>query len=248
MIVTNCYLTQAGGGTPTAPGDIAGLSFWYDVQDLGTMWQDVAGTTPAAVNVAVARIDDKSGHGYNLTNASSAGWPILRQSGALYYLEPDGTNDSLTNSSTNIPCATVLATGMIRASADGTDSNAGFITNRSDQGSDVDFALARDGTFNRFSTNQGAGLGLCDSTHVWVNQVQTNNYSTTNVQVYSADGTGHPGSLRFPTGISLFSDRQLSSRHPTGRLYELFAYDSILSTSDRQAMENYMAARYGLTF
>lgn len=68
---------------------------WYDPSDLSSMWQDSAGTTPAAVDSPVGKINDKSGNGNHLTQATAAARPILRQSGALFYLEFDGVDDGL---------------------------------------------------------------------------------------------------------------------------------------------------------
>ena len=68
---------------------------WYDPSDLSTVWADTSGTTPATVGGAVARIDDKSGNGNHATQATAAARPILRQDGALYYLEFDGVDDRL---------------------------------------------------------------------------------------------------------------------------------------------------------
>jgi hypothetical protein len=68
---------------------------WYDPSDLSTVWQDSARTTPGAVDSPVGAIDDKSGNGNHMTQATANARPILRQSGSLYYLERDGSNDEL---------------------------------------------------------------------------------------------------------------------------------------------------------
>ncbi len=66
---------------------------WYDPSDLSSMWQDSAGTVPAAVDSPVGKINDKSGNGNHATQATTARKPILRQAGAVYYLEFDGVDD-----------------------------------------------------------------------------------------------------------------------------------------------------------
>jgi hypothetical protein len=68
---------------------------WYDPSDLATVWQDNTRTTPGAVGSAVGCIDDKSGNGFNATQATAGNRPILRESGGLYYLEFDGSDDWL---------------------------------------------------------------------------------------------------------------------------------------------------------
>lgn len=79
---------------PLFAGGVAGA--WYDPSDLSSMWQDSAGTTPAAVDQPVGKILDKSGNGHHATQAT-AGWrPMLRQDGGgHYYLEFDGVDDRI---------------------------------------------------------------------------------------------------------------------------------------------------------
>jgi hypothetical protein len=86
---------HASGFNPTTlfAGDSGG---WWDPADSATVWQDTAGTTPAGANDPVARIDDKSGNGNHLLQATSTKRPMLRNSGALWWLEFDGVDDFLT--------------------------------------------------------------------------------------------------------------------------------------------------------
>lgn len=66
---------------------------WYDPSDLTSLWTDTSRTTQATVNDAIACMDDKSGNGNHAIQSTSAYRPILRQSGDVYYLEFDGSND-----------------------------------------------------------------------------------------------------------------------------------------------------------
>lgn len=88
-------LTRRGGGafTPASLFASSESGAWYDPSDLATLWQDTAGTTPAVVNSTVARMDDKSGNGFHMLQATAASQPTLRQSGSTYYLEFDGVAD-----------------------------------------------------------------------------------------------------------------------------------------------------------
>lgn len=54
---------------------------WYDPSDLTSMYQDSAGTIPAAINQPVGKINDKSGRGNHLIQATAAARPTLK---ALY--------------------------------------------------------------------------------------------------------------------------------------------------------------------
>lgn len=74
-------------------GNINGI--WYDPSDITSMFQDVAGTTPAVVDGPVGRINDKSGNGNHAIQATAASRPVLKQLGNVYWLEFDGVDDFL---------------------------------------------------------------------------------------------------------------------------------------------------------
>lgn len=84
-----------GGFTPLSLFSAGEQGVWYDPSDISTVWQDSAGTVPGAVGQPVGKLIDKSGRGNHATQAVAASRPILRQSGALYYLEFDGVDDCL---------------------------------------------------------------------------------------------------------------------------------------------------------
>lgn len=75
--------------------------FFYDPNDLSTMFRDAAGTMPVtAVGQPVGLIMDKSGRNNHARQTTSASRPILRQNAVTgaYYLEFDGTDDFLQTS------------------------------------------------------------------------------------------------------------------------------------------------------
>ena len=70
--------------------------FFYDPNDMGTMFRDSAGTIPVTgAGQAVGLIRDKSGRGNHARQTNSASRPILRQNAitGAYYLEFDGSDD-----------------------------------------------------------------------------------------------------------------------------------------------------------
>jgi hypothetical protein len=80
-----------------APGyDPSIYAYWLDPSDLSSMKQDRTGasaTTAAAVDSPVGSWFNKGTAGGWLTAPSDAARPILRQSGALFYLEFDGASN-----------------------------------------------------------------------------------------------------------------------------------------------------------
>ena len=78
--------------------------FFYDPNDLSTMFQDAAGTVPVtAAGQPVGRILDKSGRNNHAFQTNSAPRPILRKNAAtgFNYLEFDGSDDFLITNSIN---------------------------------------------------------------------------------------------------------------------------------------------------
>ena len=97
-------------GEETASFEIADLftnneqGFFYDPNDLTTMFQDAVGTVPVTgVGQPVGLILDKSGRNNHAYQTTSASRPILRQDAVTgaYYLEFDGVDDSLQTNSIN---------------------------------------------------------------------------------------------------------------------------------------------------
>ena len=87
---------------------------WYDPSDLSSMRQgNTAGSAAAAVNAEVGYLADKSGNGNHATQATSANRPILRQSGALYYLEFDGVDDQLMLPMAGVGVSTIATVGNV---------------------------------------------------------------------------------------------------------------------------------------
>lgn len=96
--------TVIGGNTPTFDQQIQKLfangeqGFFYDPNDLSTMFQDAAGTVPVTgTGQLVGLIRDKSGRNNHAYQTTSAARPILRQNATTgaYYLEFDGSDDFL---------------------------------------------------------------------------------------------------------------------------------------------------------
>src|SRR5690606_34059523 len=108
------------------PTQLPGLVALYDISDLSSLFVERTGasaSTPASIDGVVGTVLDLSGNGYHLTASSDAARPLLRQSGGLYSVEFDGTDDSLNIGTSslfrNVEGATVVA-GYIRNSGTST--------------------------------------------------------------------------------------------------------------------------------
>lgn len=81
-------------GAPFTPLSLAPLA-WYDVGPSYCYVERGGGTTLSSVNGVVGTLRDRSGNAYHLNAPTDAARPLLRNSGALYWLEFDGTDDAM---------------------------------------------------------------------------------------------------------------------------------------------------------
>lgn len=63
--------------TGLTPQDLSSLAMWYDPSDVSTLWKDTTGTSAVTAQWdSVARMDDKSGNGNNVTQATANVRPL----------------------------------------------------------------------------------------------------------------------------------------------------------------------------
>lgn len=84
---------------------------YWDPSVLSSLWQDSARTTPVtANNDPIGAIDDLSGNGNHLVQATADNRPLYKTSGGLSWLESDGVNDFVRKAFThNQPVDRVIA-------------------------------------------------------------------------------------------------------------------------------------------
>lgn len=89
------WTPRISGATAFSPSSLSPLA-WYDVATLSSLYVErSAETTLASVNGPVGTVRDLSGGGNHLRAPTDAARPTLRNSGALYWLEFDGTDDAI---------------------------------------------------------------------------------------------------------------------------------------------------------
>lgn len=87
---------RGGGFSPRSLVSGSTMMAWYDPSDLSTLFQDSAGTTPVtASGQPVGKMNDKSGNGLHMLQATSAKRPTYTTSGGLHFLDFDGTDDAM---------------------------------------------------------------------------------------------------------------------------------------------------------
>lgn len=223
-----------------ASGDAAilalGLTAWYDPSDLSTMFQDTAGTTPAAVDAGVARINDKSGNGNTLLKATGNP-PILRSSGGLYYLEFDNTGRWLDCTGMTLTQPNDYVLGTLCNSITARDIIDGVTTRQAVVTSTTVGLFAGSGTRAAGSISNSVPYVFTCRFDGAASLVRTNGASTT---VSLTPGTNGLSGLR----VGTFSG---TTGAYVGYLYGLLIRDTVFSAGELTTVEAYMAGKSGVT-
>jgi len=219
---------------------------FYQPSDLSTLYSDIAGTTAAVVNGPVGKMLDKSGNGNHLTSPVDACRPILRQSGALYYLEFDGTDDGMR-------AAFAMTQPMDRISSVRQISWTSPDNIFSDYDNGVVLALGQDGTSpaiymqSTFGSNINTSDLAVGSDGV-ISERWDGASSSLQIDLLTAL-TGSGGSASAGGLLLACRNADVSNCYATAniRFYGAFQRSGTLSAAEKLQVQNYMAALQGRT-
>lgn len=232
---------------------------WYDPSDLATLWQDTAATTPVTADgQAVARIDDKSGNGRHMTQATAAARPLYKTAGGLHWLEGDGVDDTMASAGTvNVTPGMTVA---MAAKSLGTGSNSSYSTFavRTSSANRLDLQVRSNATpFHRVTSiariSSGATLTVTgDVSTAAFAFVADARFDGAGLTLAYNDGNGAnvvnttagvlTGSQADPVG--LFADPAATFARA---FYGGALYGSVLTAGDLAKLRTYMAAKAGFT-
>lgn len=227
---------------------------WYDPSDLSTLWQDTAGTNPVtASGQLVARIDDKSGNGLNLTQSTSGLRPLYISSGGVQYLD-FGTDDYLRSGTFT---TTLLETGscFAVASNDSADSLGWTVGEYEDATATDRIWVCHDTRTNRLGVVYGPS-GTVDtllfnsemntSPHV-VGYVDEGSTSSLYVDGVAQTDTGTPTDT-FSAGNRriVLGDRSQLDGQFDGRVYGALLIDRELTSSEISDLNTWLSNKAGI--
>lgn len=235
-----------------------GYGAWYDPSDLTTLWKDTAGTQQVTADGdAVARIDDKSGNGLHLVQATGANCPLYKTDGTLRWLQFDGTNDRLQKASVDLSAyfkATVFTSW--RRSVDdadriifahgGTGTVSGFLV-RSPSGANTNFSSSQRGATTAVSAARSTtaapvsiyGTGLFD---IQAPSVQGRTGGVAGTAQTGATGGGNFSTQTLSMGCSSIS----ASSFFSGNVYQIIAPLKTASATELLNAENHCRLKAGL--
>jgi hypothetical protein len=250
------------------PSSLFGVSdqgYWYDNQDLTTMFQDVAGTIPVtAVEQPVGLQLDKSGKGnHRISPGPTTSRPILRQdANGIYYLDTDGADDWMRTASTvdfsgsdKITLVQGLhkrndAVAMFSELSPVFDNNQGSFYNvigtnlssfySSGARGGRTAALGHTAKFNpsQYPAPDTAIISITHDISGDLSRIWRNN-------IVGIDGTEDKGAGNFRNDFVFFYARGGSSIRFNGRDYGQFCISRLISDEDRAKVQNVFNAAMG---
>lgn len=225
--------------TPSAgldPSSIAGLEFWVDASDSSTLYDATTGGSLVADGGSVARMEDKSGNSRHVT-----GTGMTRTAAGQNGLDVIGIGSGSKTIAMSVPQS--ARTMFFAYSADSTSttqillasSSPTFIVYHASGNGKI-----YDGAFRTF----GAGSSATGP------QVETYSLESGSANLFrngSQIGTTQSHSTKAIGGtVSFFHNGNFTGGPPLGNFFECLIYDSALNSTDREAVENYLLAKWGI--
>jgi hypothetical protein len=235
--------------------DLAPL-VWYDPSDITTLWQDAARTSRVtASGQTVGCIDDKSGNGHHMMQATAAKRPIYTESSGLRFLSMDGVDDEMGMAGNT---ATLSATHEITAAARwdiATANWAGALlsySNVATRASQVEMAVRNTtitlrSIYNGFDTGT-AGASIAKNTDQVYAQNRTAvdrlDHFVNGVNSYTYNTAGFPAIVT-PQAYRV-GPHVTSTQNFSGRWYGAIV-TPVLTAPQRAALTTWIGAKAGLT-
>lgn len=251
-----------------SPAEITGLKLWLDASSADTLYDATSGGSLVTADSGVARWEDKSGNGSHAVQSTGANQPLRKASvqNGRDVLRFDGTNDTLQISSITLPTyfTAFVVSSTTRSGNDlkfwlehsaNVNSNNGFFFNGTYEGAwtirrGAGSSAVRYGPLVDSSDWIGSGWALASLTYnsAGVGSIYKNgtfvsdatlDLSTTSAATSALDNSDVTASLNI-------ASRNGSSLFLNGDIGEIVIYNSALSSVNREAVENYLLAKWGI--
>lgn len=246
---------------PTASGfdprRITGLFQWFDASDRSTLFDATSGGSAVADDGTVARWEDKSGNGYHLTQGTAGNRPTLRSAirNGQSVLEYDGANSNLVSGTIANELNTLSVFTVFLADTTG-QASLGSIWAHSALGVASEQRNLRINSASAiealFGSNDGRSpavtLSVFNRVHAFWNG---GNGRATDFQFLlngSAQASSTSGTMTVSAttpGTFAVGNRPAGSRAWDGYIAEVLVYTRNLLASERTAVDNWLAKKWG---
>ena len=256
-----------------APSDITGLQLWLDASDDQTLYDATTGGSLVAADGSVARWEDKSGNDYHMTQATAGSRPARKTAiqGGLDVLRFDGSVDFM-----SVPSSTATfkffhaaqATIFVVFSTSNTINAAQILGNRT-SGADIGAYIRHFNATDQKSILHVATDGIVDyvfnasaSSFFDINSFRVlslvsdvtasaSSRSRLRVNGGSAEANNTDGSTASQSNasrnLSICANHDGSGLVLAADICEIIIYNSALSDTDREAVEDYLIAKWSIT-
>lgn len=245
------------------------LALWLDAADSSTLYDAVTGGSLVAANGAVARWEDKSGNGRHFMNGTANNRPLrlTSQYNSKDALDFDGDNDKLFdpyNSST-----TASGIGTIGAYINDTTYSAFFVASADTVGTNSANTYENEALFGDGAGYLGGYLRSNNTVGIYSYlssyATATQSYTAGSLALFGFEHSGGSIRIRLNGGseaTSALSQTNVGAmRQPLqigrqynadtycfdGKMGEVIFYQKALAASQRQAIEGYLAHKWGLS-
>jgi hypothetical protein len=242
------------GASSFAPSDISGLQLWLDASDNNTLYDATTGGSLVAADGAVKRWEDKSGNARHATEETNAPQRKVASINSLDALLFDGINDGLSFS------------GNIH-NADGYVTVFAIVRKSSIGG--VEMIINKDNSNVSPRAHQFLRVNESSVESIWHQSAVARTVSkgsiSANTTFLATARIGVSGGAASLNGVAGTADTNVSgistTNEPThigrywtvnnanmwgGHICEIIAYNSALSDTDREAVENYLMTKWGI--
>lgn len=261
---------------PWTPSTIGGLQLWLDASDASTLYDATSGGSLVAADGGVARWEDKSGNARHATQGTSANRPLRKASvqGGKDVLRFDGSNDSLSISgsasamkflhsadSTVFMVLSRPAGGYqpLLGTGDTGTATVGFNWYLADGSSNSDkltVMVVRGVSATNVLLQSTANAFLPSGFSVLSHVCNPTNATAANRSSLRRNGgtavAGNASTSAVSTANSSYDLKIAGDNYSGGETFsafdcsEIIIYDSALSDTDREAVENYLLAKWGI--
>jgi hypothetical protein len=261
---------------PFLPSNVTGLQLWLDASDAETLYDATSGGSLVAADGAVARWEDKSGNGRHATQGTSANRPLRKSAiqGGKDVLRFDGSNDTLSISgsassmkflhSADNTVFLVLSRPSggyqpLIGTGDGGTASIGFnwyLADGSGSSDKLTVMVIRGVSATNVLLQSTANGFLPSGFSVISHVAKPADGTASNRSAIRRNGdaavTGNASTSAVSTANSTFDLKIAGDNFSGGETFagfdcsEIIVYDSALSDANREAVENYLLAKWGI--
>jgi len=228
----------SGGGiqtiTPFTPTSVAGCAVWLDAADSNSL--TLSGSS-------ITQVRDKSSNGYVFSNASGFTYNDVKFNGSYPSFYTATTSTSSLGSNTSISLSQPMTFFTVCQMTNTT--NGGYIFDSTSAGNRMAFIAYGGGKPVMFAGVELSNAVTTTFTSPGLHGGVFNGSSSLMFSNGTQSASGNAGT-QGATGL-IIGARYTLNQNWVGHICELLIYNGVLTTTDRQNIEGYLARKWGLT-